>query len=284
MIPKICIRDLDHYYEQSGEGLSLVLIHGAFADACIWEPQWAYFAARYRVLRYDLRGHGRTGPSSLVHYTMATFADDLAALLEALHIESPILCGLSMGGVIAQDFAVRFPGCPRALILASAPVSASLTLGEKLLCYVLMPSWAALPVIRRLGVRRFTRFSLWLARRLWGKHWLGRGQDVQKYVEQGMLQMDGGEFLKLWEAIYSFDLLSLEKIACPTLVLNGEYESRGAFRHTAEILRRVPQAEARVVPAASHAMNLENPEAFNLWAEAFLEKLAQPQGGLRAGG
>ncbi len=50
-MPHISIQGVMHYYEQAGEGLPLVLIHGAFADVRIWEPQWAYFAARYRVVR-----------------------------------------------------------------------------------------------------------------------------------------------------------------------------------------------------------------------------------------
>ncbi|MBN2146271.1 MAG: alpha/beta hydrolase [Anaerolineales bacterium] len=272
-MPHISIRDVAHYYEQAGEGHPLVLIHGAFADARVWEAQWGYFSARRRVLRYDLRGHGRTGPSSLAHYTMATFADDLAALLEALGIESPIICGLSMGGVVAQAFAARYPTRPKALILASTQVSASLTLSEKLLRYVLMPRWLVLPAIRKVGVQRFTRFSLWLARRLWGQQWLGGHQDIQQYIEQCMLQMESREFLKLWEVIYSFDLLPLEQITCPTLVLNGEHESKGALRHTAEILHRIPHANAEVVPGGSHAMNLENPVEFNRLIEAYLRTL-----------
>jgi pimeloyl-ACP methyl ester carboxylesterase len=269
-VPKININRLDHYYEQAGEGPPLVFIHGAFSDARLWEPQWQYFSSQYQVLRYDLRGHGRTGLSQLAHYTISTLADDLTALLEAREIKSPILCGLSMGGVIAQAYAVRNPDQPGALILAGASVSASLTLSEKLLRYVFMPKWVALSVIRILGVKRFTRFSLRMARYLWGKHWLGLQPENQEYVERCMIQMDGGEFLKIWEAIYSFDLLPLERITCPTLVLNGEFESKGALRHTAEILHRIPQAEAKIIPAASHAMNLESPDVFNRFVETFL--------------
>lgn len=272
-MPKICVNHLDHYYELIGEGAPLVFIHGAFADANAWEPQWQRFSASYRLVRYDLRGHGRTGPSALSQYTIATFADDLAALLDALEIQVPIICGQSMGGVIAQAFAVRSPQRPKALILASAPVSASLTLAEKLLRYALMPRWAALLAIRALGVKRFTRFSLRLARVLWGPNFLGQGAAVQEYVERCMLAMDSGEYLKLWGAIYSFDLLPLEQIACPTLVLNGANEAKGPLRHTAELLRRVPQVKAGIVPEASHAMNLENPQAFNQVVEEFISSL-----------
>ncbi|NIN99031.1 MAG: alpha/beta fold hydrolase, partial [Anaerolineae bacterium] len=72
-MPKILSNGLDHYYEQTGEGPSLVFIHGAFGDARVWEPQWKHFLWNYRVLRYDLRGHGRTGASDLDRYTMATY-------------------------------------------------------------------------------------------------------------------------------------------------------------------------------------------------------------------
>ncbi len=191
-------------------------------------------------------------------------------MLEALDIKSPILCGISMGGVIAQAYAVHNPGSPRALILVSTSVSASLTQNEKLLRYVLMPKWAVQFVIRALGVKRFTRFSLWLAGHLWGKNWLGTRKGIRENVERCMDQTDDNEFMKIWEAIYSFDILPLDRIVCPTLVLNGEYDSKSTLRHKAELLRCVPFAEAKIIPMAGHAMNLENPEVFNRLVEAFL--------------
>ena len=269
-MPFIEVNNSLHYYEQAGEGNPLVFVHGAFCDSGLWEPQWQYFLSKCQVIRYDLRGHGRTGRSSLNHYTMSTFSDDLAALLDALEIRSPVICGLSMGGVVAQAFAAHHPGKPWALILASTSVSASLTLGEKLVRFVLMPKWAALGAIRGLGVKRFMRFSLWLASRLWGRQWLGTRKEAQDYVEQCMLQMDDEEFLKIWEAIYGFDRLPLERITCPTLVLNGELESRGMLRHTEQILRSVSQATPRIIPGATHAMTLENPGAFNQILDSFL--------------
>jgi len=133
-MPKIHINGLDHYYEQQGQGPALVLVHGAFADTRIWQPQWEYLSGNYRLLRYDLRGHGRTGPSDLERYTIATFADDLACLLNTLEIKAPVICGLSWGGSIAQAFAVRYPARPRALILASSAVAVDLTPLDRLLC------------------------------------------------------------------------------------------------------------------------------------------------------
>jgi pimeloyl-ACP methyl ester carboxylesterase len=236
----------------------------------MWQPQCERFAAQYQVLRYDLRGHGRTGPSSLTHYSIATFADDLASLLQALEIDSPVVCGLSLGGMVAQSFAVRNPSRLKALVLADTAVSVSLTLSDKLQRYVLFPKWAMLLTIRLMTVERFTRFSFWLARLTRSGQWFGQDEDTADYVRRCMLQMKDSEYVKVYGAIYDFHLLPLEKIRCPTLVLNGEHESRSVFRHTEEILRRVPSAEARVVPAAGHTSNRENPEAFNELLADFL--------------
>jgi pimeloyl-ACP methyl ester carboxylesterase len=135
----ILCNGLDHYYELEGEGSPLVFIHGAFGDAHLFEPQWQYFTSKYKVLRYDLRGHGRTGASGLERYTMETYADDLAALLDATRIDLATVCGVSWGGSIAQIFAIKYPEKLKGMVLAGSSVSMSLSLGEKLLRYVFFP-------------------------------------------------------------------------------------------------------------------------------------------------
>ncbi|MEZ0396880.1 MAG: alpha/beta hydrolase [Anaerolineales bacterium] len=270
-MPKIEVNGLPHYFEQVGQGASLVFIHGAFADSRIWELQWHYFSSQYRLVRYDLRGHGKTGASRLDRYSMNTFADDLTSLLDSLEIFSPILCGLSWGGSIAQVFAARNPKRVTALVLAGSSVSIRLTLMDRLLCDVLFPKWAMLLAIRLLSVENLTRFLLRLARLTRGKQWLSQNQTTTEYLENCMLAMDSNEYVKIWEAMYGFDLFPLENITCPTLVLNGEYEPKSAYQHTKEILRRVSQSKAGVIPRASHAMNMDNPEGFNRYLEKFLK-------------
>lgn len=273
-MPKIFSNGLHHYYELTGEGPSLIFIHGAFGDARLWEPQWKHFASNYRVLRYDLRGHGRTGASNLEHYSMATYVEDLVSLMNTVNIDAAVICGLSWGGGIAQVFAVRNPDRLQGLVLAGSTVSMSLSLGERLLRYVLFPRSAMMLMIRTLSVDQFVRFSFWLAGLTLGKNWLNKDQDTEEYVRQCMLQIDRGEYLKIWGAIYGFDLQPLEQIQCPTLVLNGEHDTKMVFRHTLEILRRIPQAEAHVLPATYHAMTLEAPKAFNQALELFLHRSA----------
>lgn len=269
-MPTIRINGLDHYYEETGAGIPLVFVHGAFADSRIWEHQWQHFSSMARLVRYDLRGHGRTGASDLGRYTMQTYSDDLSALLSSLGIDSAVVCGLSWGGGIAQAFGVQWPERLKGLVLASSTVSMSVTLGEKLLRYVVFPRWAMFAAIRLLSPARFVRFSLWLADVTLGKHWLGRREETVQYLRKCMLTIHGDEYLKIWGAMYAFDLLPLDRIPCPTLIINGERDTRMVFRHTEEILRRVPCAQARVLPGGHHAISLEEPDAFNGILEEFL--------------
>jgi 3-oxoadipate enol-lactonase len=276
---KILSNGLDHYYELSGEGPSLVFIHGAFADARLWEPQWKHFLSKFKVLRYDLRGHGRTGSSDLYRYTMETFSKDLVSIMDSLGIDSAVVCGLSWGGGIAQVFAVRNPCRLKGLVLAGSTVSMSISLGEKLLRYALFPRWTMKLMIRSMSIERFVQFSLWLARLTLGRHWLNKDEHSLEYIRTCMLQIDRREYLKIWDAIYGFDLQPLERIKCPTLVLNGEHDTKMVFRHTREILRRIPDVENHILPAAYHAMTLEQPQAFNQVLEGFLQRYTSSAAG-----
>jgi non-heme chloroperoxidase len=272
-MPAIRINNLDHYYELSGNGPPLLLVHGAFGDLRIWDPQWDYFRSNYRLARYDLRGHGRTGPSGLPRYSIFTFVDDLLSLMDVLDISAPIICGQSWGGGIAQAFACRYPQRVSALILAGSDVAIDLTLMDKFLCNILFPRWLMLFTIRALSVKNFVRFSLWLARRTRGEKWLSLQESTREVLQECMLAIDSNEYLKIWGAIYDFHLQPLENISCPTLVLNGELEPKKAFQHTKTILQKVANARAKIVPMASHASNIDNPSAFNQLLEDFIHSL-----------
>jgi pimeloyl-ACP methyl ester carboxylesterase len=273
-MPIVHANNLDHNYEQAGEGPPLVLVHGAFVDARLWEPQWRHFCMERRLLRYDLRGHGKTGASAMPHYTIDTFADDLSCLLDELEIEAPVVCGQSFGGSIALAAAARDPGRFKGLVIASGMVSIRLTWIDKIMCDVLFPKWAMLLTLQKLSVPNFVRFSLWLGRLAQGRNWLSQDANVLDYLKQCMLQMDGDEYQKIWEALYGFNPLHLDAITCPTLLLNGEVESRNMFQHSRFVLSRIPQAEHRIVPAARHAINIEQPEIFNQFVAQFIRRLS----------
>jgi pimeloyl-ACP methyl ester carboxylesterase len=107
------------YYEVAGAGEPIVLIHGFTIDARMWDDQFAPFAAHHRVVRYDMRGFGRSAPMDNAPYA---HTDDLAALLTHLTVTRAAIVGLSMGGGVAVDFALAYPAMTGALI----PVDAAL--------------------------------------------------------------------------------------------------------------------------------------------------------------
>lgn len=261
---------INHYYEVKGQGQPIVFIHGAFVDSEMWNPQVEFFCSSYRVLRYDLRGHYRTGESKLSRYRIETFADDLKSILDQLNIDKIILCGLSLGGMIAQSFAVKYTEKLRCLILSDTAVSVRLTLSDKFQRYVLAPKWLMMSIIRWMSVPKFINFSIKLAQWTRSSDWFGKDPTTTEYVRKAMLRIPTSEYLKIYDAIYEFDLLELEKITVPTLILNGEGESKSVFRHTKELLKQIPNSKSKIIAGAGHTSNLENPTEFNQLVSEFL--------------
>ena len=105
------------YYEIAGQGQPFVMIHAGVADNRQWNNEFAYFAHRYRVVRYDMRGYGKSEPVD----GEFSHLQDLTALLNHLHLDQPlILMGCSMGGGLATDFALTRPSKVKALIIVTA--------------------------------------------------------------------------------------------------------------------------------------------------------------------
>src|ERR1700694_2497969 len=107
------------YYEMMGEGHPLVLIHGGYMDRRMWDDQFAVFAQHYRVIRYDVRGFGKTGLPPVPY----TDRQDLFNLLAFLGVDATYIVALSLGGEIAIDFTLDYPDRVEALVLVGASVS-----------------------------------------------------------------------------------------------------------------------------------------------------------------
>jgi pimeloyl-ACP methyl ester carboxylesterase len=117
-MPVACVNDVDLHYEISGVGTPVVLVHGVGARLDNWEGVAARLAAHFQVIRFDLRGHGRSskvpGP-----YTLDLFTADLVGLMDHLGLPPCRVAGHSLGGLIAQNLAVRHPERVMALALLS---------------------------------------------------------------------------------------------------------------------------------------------------------------------
>lgn len=266
-MPSLVAGDLPTHYQSQGSGRPLVLIHGALVDSHLWDDQLEAFAPHYRVITYDLRGHGQTGGSTDPRYTVELLVRDLHALLEALGVQQPLLCGLSLGGMVAQHYAARHP--VRGLVLCDTAVSSTLFLGDRLQ-YWLLGAWAFPATVRLMGARRFVDWAVGFARLTRGEGWLGRDERVRAYVTACMRRFETLEMSKVYDLILHVPPADLGAIRAPTLILNGEHESPSVFRHTRYMLERLGRARAEVIPGAGHVSNMENPVVFSRQVLGFL--------------
>jgi 3-oxoadipate enol-lactonase len=107
-MPKVGITDIALHYHETGTGYPLILIHGLSDDARLWIPLLPELSKKYRTIALDVRGHERSGKPNMP-YSIQQFFDDLFAFLRELDISRAHLLGLSLGGAIAQQFALEHP-------------------------------------------------------------------------------------------------------------------------------------------------------------------------------
>ena len=250
------------FYESVGDGPALALLHGFSLDTRMWDEQVAALAPRRRVLRYDMRGFGRSAPPSAPY----SHAEDLRALLDHLGVESAAVAGLSMGGNVALEFALSYPARTSALILIDSMVG-----GIRWSPEVHAPMKAAWRAGREQGIEA--------ARELWLAHPFFATALRRPAVAQRLRQMVGD--YSGWHFVNRDPEQSLEppvaehleQIAAPTLVIVGE-EDVSDFRAMAELLaRRIPRARLTTIPGAGHLAPLEAPAAVNEAIAGFLDSL-----------
>jgi len=248
-------------YEVTGEGPAVVLVHGFGLDRRMWDPQAEHLAARHRVVRYDCRGFGASGPADpAVPYT---HAGDLLALLDHLAIGDAALVGLSFGGRVVLQAALAAPDRVRGLVLLDAVLdgvpwdpesAAGLDEVARRVRAGGLPAgraaWLAHPLFaaarQRPGLA--SRLAAMVADYP-GQHWLG--QDPH--------QRTGPEPID-----------ALEQVTVPTLVAVGDQDVPGFREMSAVLARRIPGAQYRVISGAGHMTNLEQPAAVNDLLTRFL--------------
>jgi 3-oxoadipate enol-lactonase len=252
------------YYEMAGSGHLLVLIHGFTLDTRMWDDQFEVFAERYQVLRYDLRGFGKSAVPTDTPYT---HPDDLHALMTHLGIEHAYIVGLSLGGAVAVDFAVTYPEATDALI----PVDAALFGGYE---WTVDAHWDRLFVLAKAP-----EAGLQAAKTFWLQHPLfapAREQPavaarlaamVEDYSGWHLVNEDPGHVLEP-PAVQRLDTITV-----PTLAIVGERDVLDFHRVADIMVERIPGAKKIMMPGVGHMANMEDPERFNEIVLGFLAKI-----------
>lgn len=255
------------YYEETGKGEPLILIHGHSFDRTEWDPQFFELAKKYKLIRYDLRGYGWSSMPS--ENQKALHADDLKTLMDQLHIAKAHIVGLSLGGFIVTDFLALYPG---------RLLSATAASGD----FFDVPG-PGQPWTSEEAETQYKKIKVWQA----------KGIQANKQEWFSKLTKRNGKNIEslrqpVWNMIYKWDAwqpqhleprfllgteaetrLRAQKIIVPVLILTGAADANVPDR----LLKVVPSAKQMIIPHAGHVSNLENPKGFNEKLLAFLNTI-----------
>ncbi len=262
-MPLAQVNHIHLYYEETGRGQPVVLIHGLGSCADDWAWQIPPLAGSFRVITLDLRGHGRSDKPAQP-YTVALFAADVAALLDTLDLRSAHVIGLSLGGCVAQQLALDFPARVERLVLVNT--FARLDMGDPL---------AAALLIVRMGVLSLVGLPMQarlVARRLFPKP---EQAPLRSMAQQRIAANDPAAYRRSLAAVRAFDVLEqLPRITCPTLVIAGDRDTTVPLRAKQLLAARIPQARLEIIQDSGHATPIDQVEAFN---HLVLEFLLRPR-------
>lgn len=249
------------WYEVAGEGPPVLLLHSTLVDSRQWDDQMASFAPRFRTVRFDLRGFGRS-PMPAASYRPL---DDMADLLRSLGAAPAALVGCSAGGALALLFALERPELVSALVLAAsgAPRFTGWS-GE------LRALWEATEAALEHG-------DLERAQRLELDYWVpaGRlGEDGDSDRRIALIARDNtraaAEAEDFMDGPDTAPLERLGEIRVPTLVVLAERDEPGIQAIGKEVAAGVPGAELATIPGTDHLINMRNPKEFDRVVMGFL--------------
>jgi pimeloyl-ACP methyl ester carboxylesterase len=258
------------YYEVSGKGQAIVFIHGSFGDRRFWDFQASDLSKKFKVLRYDLRGFGKSAlPKEEEVYRDC---DDLLALLKYLKIDRAHICGLSYGSFIAIDFALAYPQKCLSLIPIGPRVA-----GDDLNDYKANSDSfktivaKAVELLKTSGRKDATDF-LWA-----GENNLSKS--VQSSKAREVLLKMGYEY-SWWrhlhpskrEYVFPQAIRNLDQIKMPTLIVTADFDAPICKQVATTLRDQIKGSELISIGHAGHVMNMDNPEQFNKELSKFIHK------------
>jgi 3-oxoadipate enol-lactonase len=237
----------------------LVLSHSLACSVRMWDPQIAALKDSYRILAYDTRGHGGSeAPKGA--YTLEMLADDLKALLETLGVKEPHYCGLSMGGMIGQTFALKYPGVFRTLMLADTTSGFPAQAG---------PLWLErIKIAEEKGMQPLVQPTLerWFTE-AFRKSNPGPVEGIAKLIASTPVP----GYVGCCHAIPKINLTArLKEIKTPILVICGDQDPGTPPAMSEAIRDNAPGAKLVMIPQAAHLSNLEGPAAFTKAMQEFM--------------
>lgn len=261
-MPEVQSNGIRLYYETSGEGTPLVFVHEFAGDRRSWEDQVRYFARRYRTVTYNARGFPPSEvPEDASQYTQDHATDDLAGLIEALHLAPAHVVGLSMGGYATLHLGLRYPELARSIVVAGCGYGSEMSQREAF-------QNEAREVARRFEEEDLVTFAKTYTAgptrvQLERKDPIAYARFCREFVDRSakgsaytMRTLQGSR-----PSVYELEE-GMRKMNVPTLILTGD-EDEPCLEPALFMKRTIPTAALITFPNAGHLINLEEPAMFN---------------------
>lgn len=259
---KVRAGGIDLGYDEAGSGMTLLLLHGFPHDRSLWAPQLVGLSRRGRVIAPDLRGFGES--TAAPPYSVDQYADDAAALLDALGIERAVIGGLSMGGYATLAFWRRHRHRVRALVLADTRAGADSDEGK-------LKRRELIDLARSAGSAAVAQQMI---TGMVGKTTRERRPELVDSVRAMMSRAGVDGVVGALEALMSRpdSTATLPTIDVPTLIVVGAEDVLTPPKEAATLAAGIPRSTLEVIPRAGHVSNLERPAAFNYVVTDFLRR------------
>ena len=249
------------YYEESGAGIPIIFVHEFAGDYRAWEPQVRYFARRYRCIAYNARGYPPSDvPSDVARYSQDRVRDDIRAVLDALEIDKAHIVGLSMGGFATVHFGFTYPARARSLVIAGAGYGAAPDKREQFAA----EAEAAASKFEAGMAQAAAGYALGPTRvQFQNKDPRGWKEFADQLAEHSVVGSANTLRGVQKRRPSLFDLAEkMKTITAPTLIMTGD-EDWPCLEPGLLMKRNIPTAGLVVMPNCGHAINLEEPAAFN---------------------
>jgi len=268
---KIKAGGIETNYELSGEGACLVLIHGFSDNLTMWYNQVPVFGRQFKVITYDIRGHGKTKTPE-GGFSMELFADDLQALLGVLGIQRTCVLGYSMGGRIGLQFALTYPEMTTGLVFANSGVRGS----------DVQPTADEIAELIERRKRMMEMFETGeieviadgMAELSFSPGFREKNPAAFQTYKNLKLQNDPRHYISIMEALVEAvtNPPDLARLGCPALIIAGEQDSFMAVDEARSMEKAIADVAVTILPTG-HAAAIEAPQAFNQSVLDFMTRL-----------
>ena len=251
-------KNIEIYYQTSGNenGPKMVLIHGLFLNSDCWKFQLPIFESNYHILRFDLRGHGKsTKPKK--RFTIRNYVDDMLGLLSHINWTQDLyLVGHSLGGMIALVYGIENPSHVKKMVVADS------------FCFISQE--AITDVLGRVNSSKLEKFAIGIGVRGLNPYNDEIANFVAKLVTDHMTKKD---CLQATAASAGFNICeNLKNLNIPALILVGKKDITTPVWASEMIHEWLPQSELIIVPDGGHLIILDHPNEFNDLVLSFWKK------------